>query len=216
MATLRPSLLELGDLGGLVGRQHLGDDLVDAELGGDALGGGAAVAGEHDRPHAQLARARATASAAVSRGASATAMTAAAWPSIATCTLGAALAGELVGARGEAVAARCPRAPAGGRCRRRAGGRRPWRAAPWPGTASNASARGSASPRVRSGLDDRLGERVLAVALGGGDEAQQLVLVDAVGGRDGDDLGLAAGERAGLVEHDGVERGGLLERRSRA
>ena len=56
------------------------------------------------------------------------------------------------------------------------------------------------------------GERVLGVALGGRDQAQQLVLVDAVGGRDGDDLGLAAGQRAGLVEHDGVERRGLLER----
>ena len=30
--------LELGHLRGLVGRQHLGDDLADAELGGDALG----------------------------------------------------------------------------------------------------------------------------------------------------------------------------------
>ena len=72
--------------------------------------------------------------------------------------------------------------------------------------------RGTCRPRVGGGLDDGLGERVLAVALGGRDEAQHLVLVDAVGGRDGDDLGLAAGQRAGLVEHDGVERGGLLER----
>ena len=62
------------------------------------------------------------------------------------------------------------------------------------------------------GLDDRLGERVLAVALGGGDQAQHLVLVDAVGGRDLDDLGLAARERAGLVEHHRVQRRRLLQR----
>ena len=44
------------------------------------------------------------ASAAVSRGASAIAMTAAAWPSTATCTLVRPCAGQLVGARGQAVA----------------------------------------------------------------------------------------------------------------
>ena len=62
------------------------------------------------------------------------------------------------------------------------------------------------------GLDDGLGQWVLAVALGGRDQAQDLVLVDAVGGRDRDDLGLAARQGAGLVEHDGVERCRLLER----
>ena len=72
--------------------------------------------------------------------------------------------------------------------------------------------RGTCRPRCGRGLDDGLGERVLAVALGGRDQAQHLVLVDAVGGGDRDDLGLAAGERAGLVEHDGVQRGRLLER----
>ena len=62
------------------------------------------------------------------------------------------------------------------------------------------------------GLDDGLGQWVLAVALGGRDQAQDLVLADAVGGRDRDDLGLAARQGAGLVEHHGVERCGLLER----
>jgi hypothetical protein len=52
---------------------------------------------------------------------------------------------------------------------------------------------------------------VLGVALGGGDQPQHLVRVDAVGGRDSDHLGLAACQRAGLVEHDGVEAGGLFE-----
>jgi hypothetical protein len=40
-------LLELGDPGRLVARQDLGDDLVDAELVGDPLGGGLVVAGQH-------------------------------------------------------------------------------------------------------------------------------------------------------------------------
>jgi len=63
-----------------------------------------------------------------------------------------------------------------------------------------------------SRLDDRLGERVLALVLRGRDEAQQLVLGESIGCGDGDDLGLAAGQRAGLVEHDGVQGGGLLQR----
>ena len=92
------------------------------------------------------------------------------------------------------------------------GGRRRWRAAPWPGTASKRLGARHAASRARRGLDDGLGERVLAVALGGGDQAQQLVLVDAVGGGDRDDLGLAARERAGLVEDDRVQRGRLLQR----
>ena len=84
---------------------------------------------------------------------------------------------------------------------------------PWPGTASNDSARGSLERRAAgAALTIALRERVLAVALGGRDEAEHVVLVDAIGGGDGDDFGLAARERAGLVEHDGVQRGRLLER----
>jgi hypothetical protein len=62
------------------------------------------------------------------------------------------------------------------------------------------------SARLR-GVHDGLRQRVFAVALGGGDEAQRLMFVDAVGGGDGDHLGLAARQRAGLVEHDGIEGG---------
>jgi signal transduction histidine kinase len=54
------------------------------------------------------------------------------------------------------------------------------------------------------GGGDRLGERVFAVAFGCGDEAQEVVFGDAVGGGDRDDFGFAAGQRAGLVEDDGV------------
>jgi hypothetical protein len=48
--------LQIGDGAGLVGREHVGDDLVDADFGGHALSCGAAVAGEHDRPHPELAQ----------------------------------------------------------------------------------------------------------------------------------------------------------------
>jgi hypothetical protein len=39
--------LEGGDPVGLVGRQHLGDDVLDADLAGDGLGGRGVVAGDH-------------------------------------------------------------------------------------------------------------------------------------------------------------------------
>jgi hypothetical protein len=52
---------------------------------------------------------------------------------------------------------------------------------------------------------------MLRLGLGGRDQAQQLVLADSVGGRQRDHLGLSAGERAGLVQDDGVGRPRLLE-----
>ena len=42
-------LLQLAHLGGLVGGQHVGEDVGDADLGGDGVGGGGVVAGDH--PH---------------------------------------------------------------------------------------------------------------------------------------------------------------------
>jgi hypothetical protein len=60
-------------------------------------------------------------------------------------------------------------------------------------------------------IDDRLGERMLALALDGRDQAQQLAVIEAVAS-DLDHLPLAARERAGLVEHDRVRAGGLLDR----
>ncbi len=62
-------------------------------------------------------------------------------------------------------------------------------------------------------FDDRLGERMLALALDRRHEPKQLLLADAVGG-DLDHLRLAAGKGAGLVEHDRVKGGGLLDRES--
>ena len=152
------------------------------------------------------------ASAAVSRGASAMAITAAAVPSIATCTLVRPWPASSSERRGQPVTRDAFALQQARRCRRRGGGRRRWPAGRAREPPRTMSARGICRPRCGGGLDDGLGERVLAVALGGGDEAQHLVLVDAVGGGDGDDLGLAARQRAGLVEDDGVQRRRLLER----
>ena len=58
IATNAPSLLQAADRGGLLVGQHLGDDLVDAELPRDRLGRGAAVAGQHDEPNALVAQRR--------------------------------------------------------------------------------------------------------------------------------------------------------------
>src|SRR5262249_38283495 len=46
--------LELGHLRRLLARKHLGEDILDAELGSDALCGRAVVSGEHDRAHTEL------------------------------------------------------------------------------------------------------------------------------------------------------------------
>jgi hypothetical protein len=53
---------------------------------------------------------------------------------------------------------------------------------------------------------------MLAFALDCGGEPQELALIDAVCDDDFDDLRLAARERLGLVEHDGVDLGCLLKR----
>ncbi len=82
---------------------------------------------------------------------------------------------------------------------------------PLPVTESNVPTRDSDIPRSFAG-DDRGRERVLAVDLGGGDQAQQFGLVltahrDHVGQR-----GLPARDRPGLVEHDDVELVRRLQR----
>ncbi len=53
---------------------------------------------------------------------------------------------------------------------------------------------------------------MLALTLGRGNEAEDVMFGDAVYREDGDDLRLAARERACLVEDDCVEAGGLLDR----
>ena len=166
IATRRPWPLQLGDLGGLVAGQHLGDDLVDAELVGDPPGGGLVVAGEHDRPGRRASCSAATAAAAVSRG-----------------RVGdrdhrrrpgrrrrraprcGPVAASSSRARGQRAEVDAFVGPAACGCRRRPGGRRRWRAAPWPGTASEASVRGSRSaPRSSACRTIACGERVLGLA----------------------------------------------------
>src|SRR6187401_1777320 len=48
MATRRPRGLELSDLGVLVLGQHVGEDLVDAQLAPDGVGDEQGIAGDHD------------------------------------------------------------------------------------------------------------------------------------------------------------------------
>ena len=60
--------------------------------------------------------------------------------------------------------------------------------------------------------DDRRRERMLARPLEAGGEPQQLVLVDARGRHQRGHLGLALGQRAGLVDHQRVDLGEALER----
>ena len=56
IATTRPLGLQVADHVDLVVGQHLGDDLVDADLGGDRAGRPLVVAGEQDRLEAELAQ----------------------------------------------------------------------------------------------------------------------------------------------------------------
>ena len=93
----------------------------------------------------------------------------------------------------------------------RPGGRRPSATAPWPGTFRNAVGGQRGTPAVVGVAHDRRGQRMLGLALHRGGEREQLVLVDAVGDHVGD-LGLALGQGAGLVHHHGVDAGGGLQR----
>ena len=84
---------------------------------------------------------------------------------------------------------------------------------PTAADASKSWAGRTATPR-RDGLgDDRLGERVLGVALGGGREREQLVEAERVPGGDRGvrHRGLALGEGAGLVEEHRTDRAHGLE-----
>src|SRR5690606_27576296 len=62
------------------------------------------------------------------------------------------------------------------------------------------------------GGDGGLAVGVLAALLGGGDERQHVVVAPAGDGGDAGDGGAAAGDGAGLVEHDGGQAAGLLQR----
>jgi hypothetical protein len=77
----------------------------------------------------------------------------------------------------------------------------PLHALPVSDSKTLASARGI--PRAGA-ADDRARQRMLAGPLEAGRQAQQLALVEALGGHDRDQARLALGEGAGLVHHQGV------------
>ena len=125
------------------------------------------------------------------------------------------------------VSARPPPAPDGDRraardprlCSPSAGGCRPpprpsTRAmAPWPGMFWNSLAASSGSSSLGA-ADDRLGQRMLRRALDRGDQPQELALVESVDD-DVRHLGLALGQRPGLVhDHDLDPCGGLQRDRA--
>ena len=99
----------------------------------------------------------------------------------------------------------------------RPGRRRPSTVAsmPCPGTAWKRCAGGRSRPRSRARGDDRLAERVLGADLGGRDQPRAVSVAAAIrrASTTSGDGGLAAGQRAGLVEHDRRSmRRRLLER----
>ena len=68
-------------------------------------------------------------------------------------------------------------------------------------------------PGVGGLADDGVGERMLRAALRGGDESEDLLLGErTLGADDVRHAGLALGQGAGLVEHDGLDRAQPLER----
>ena len=159
---------------------------------------------------APSSRSARTAAAAVSRGASAIAMSPASSSSSATSTT--------VRPSPVSSAARAPspstEAPA--RSIRR------WLpiATRWPSTSGEDAVAGDRLEGLRGGqrepalgrrVDDRRGERMLGLPLDGRDGCEQLVLAATAGHGQSDDFGLAAGQRARLVEYDRVDLGGMLE-----
>ena len=97
MATTRPSPAQLLDHGALLVGQHLGLDLVDAELPRDGLRGGAVVAGQHDDADAFGRAAPSSASGVVALTGSAMAMTPASLPSMRDEDRGRAVAAQPLG-----------------------------------------------------------------------------------------------------------------------
>ena len=170
-------VLELFDSGRLVLGQHFGDHVLDADLGGDPLRGGVAVAGQHHRAHSQLAQGCDGGLGGVARGVGDRDD-----PGRGAVERdlngGAALSGQRCCALGEAVEAdvlalQQPRVADGEPVTLDGGDR-----------AEAGDRLEVVDPRelevaLAGGVDDRLSEWVLAVALGGGDEPQQLVLADA-------------------------------------
>ncbi len=76
---------------------------------------------------------------------------------------------------------------------------------PFPVGESKPRTSGSSMPRSAAAATMALRDRVLAAALDGGGETQDVLLVEAMGRRHCDDPGPALGERARLVDHQRVD-----------
>jgi hypothetical protein len=202
--------LQPAHLGRLVPGKHLGDDGVDAEFAGDPLRGGGVVPGEHDDPGAESVQF-------LDREAGRRAGRVGDREQPGHRTVDGhrddrvAARGELVVWRGEigqvdalpfqqpAGADRDP--PALNGCEH-----------PVPGHGGEPF--GGHPPRT-GGLrvgHDGLGERMLGLPLHRGGDRDDVGFRVARGDHDGDDLGFALGQGAGLVHHDGVDAGGGLDR----
>ena len=78
-------------------------------------------------------------------------------------------------------------------CRSAPGVRRRCASSPWPGTASKVSRVAQRDAGLAGVGDDRLADGVLAAALGGGDQGEHLALVPAPDRGHGGEVGLAPG-----------------------
>ena len=210
MATTRPSRLQAADDVGLVGRQHLGDDLVDADLGGDGAGRRLVVAGQQHGPQTERPQRGDGLGGASSLTVSATTKTAGpSVPAGGDRGLPARLGGPAGGVElGREVHA--PTRPAAPDARRppRARRRRPRRRGP----------RGWRSPRRRAAGRAAAAALAMACAIGCSEASSSAPTrrsassrVDAVGDGDLDEAHPAGGHRAGLVEHDRVDPAGGLQ-----
>ena len=167
-------VLELCDSGCLVPGQHFGYHVLDADLDGDPLGGGLAVAGEHHRAHPELAQSADGGPGGIARGVGDRddARRGAVERDL---DGGSALPGQRPRGLGEAVEAdllalQQPRVADGDPVTLDGGDRAE--------AGDGLEVGDPREPEVTlvGGIDDRLSERVLAVALGRRDEPQQLLL----------------------------------------
>ena len=206
--------LQPADDVGLVGRQHLGDHLVDADLGGDRARGRLVVAGQQHRAAGRAPCSDATASADVGLTVSATTSTRAhlAVPGgerprcgparSAARARGVERGGERAGSSRPSARAGRP-ARRGRRRRPRRRGPRGWRSPRRRGSAPSSLARRARRSPGRSGAR----RRPRARRRGAAPRRASSPSASATSTR----LIAAGGDRAGLVEHDRVDRARGLE-----
>ena len=204
-----PSALELLDVACLVGGQHLGEDALDAEFARHGLGGSLVVARDHDRLDAHLLEAPKRLPRARFDGVRhgdepgglpvdrdehrrLARLGERGGPLFQRKDVHPALVHQLAVAHQHGMAIHLrPDAVAG----------------------YGLEPRGVADldAPLAGARDYGLGQRVLGVLLGRGDEPQEVVLAPAIQGEDVGEGGLTLGEGAGLVEDDGVYARYVLE-----